>query len=95
MVDEQETKEPAQDSSEPEREEAPETADDVGEGAPSLDLTAINERISALEGGVQEILSMVSALAEQGALDNAVNADNEVTGEDEYPTLDLEKMMGD
>lgn len=91
MADEQETKESAQDSSEPEREEAPETADD----ALSLDLTAINERISALEGGVQEILSMVSALAEQGALDNAVNADNEVTGEDEYPTLDLEKMMGD
>ena len=58
------------------------------------DLSLITQRLEVMESTMGQMMEMVAALAQQGALDASVDADNETTGEDEYPTIDLDNLMG-
>ena len=57
---------------------------------------ALDQLLATIDGMNQRMGDMeqaISALANQGAVNASVNGDNG-NGEDDYPTIDLDKLMG-
>lgn len=58
----------------------------------------INARLASMEQAQSDMMKAISALANQGAVNASVNEDNKATGEDDYPTIDLDsinRLIGD
>ena len=59
----------------------------------------INARLAAMEQAQADMMQAISAIANQGAVNASVQADNgNVPGDDEYPDIDLDslnRLIGD
>ena len=58
----------------------------------------INARLASMEQAQSDMMKAISALANQGAVNKSIDADNGETDDDEYPDIDLDsinRLIGD
>lgn len=58
----------------------------------------INARLASMEQAQSDMMKAISALANQGAVNKSIDADNDETDAEEYPDIDLDsvnRLIGD
>lgn len=83
--------------------EKPEGTDEKPKGEPEEVTTpdpfeGINARLASMEQAQSDMMKAISALANQGAVNKSIDADNDETDADEYPDIDLDsvnRLIGD
>lgn len=69
-----------------------------GEGTAPDPFEGINARLASMEQAQSDMMKAISALANQGAVNKSIEADNDETDDDEYPDIDLDslnRLIGD
>lgn len=68
------------------------------EGTAPDPFEGINARLASMEQAQSDMMKAISALANQGAVNKSIEADNDETDADEYPDIDLDslnRLIGD
>lgn len=68
------------------------------EGTAPDPFEGINARLASMEQAQSDMMKAISALANQGAVNKSIDADNGETDDDEYPDIDLNslnRLIGD
>lgn len=68
------------------------------EGTAPDPFEGINARLASMEQAQSDMMKAISALANQGAVNKSIDADNGETDDDEYPDIDLDslnRLIGD
>ena len=68
------------------------------EGTAPDPFDGINARLASMEQAQSDMMKAISALANQGAVNKSIDADNGETDDDEYPDIDLDslnRLIGD
>lgn len=68
------------------------------EGTAPDPFEGINARLASMEQAQSDMMKAISALANQGAVNKSIEADNDETDDDEYPDIDLDslnRLIGD
>ena len=68
------------------------------EGTAPDPFEGINARLASMEQAQSDMMKAISALANQGAVNKSIEADNDETEADEYPDIDLDslnRLIGD
>lgn len=68
------------------------------EGTAPDPFEGINARLASMEQAQSDMMKAISALANQGAVNKSIEADNGETDADEYPDIDLDslnRLIGD
>ena len=68
------------------------------DGATPDPFEGINARLASMEQAQSDMMKAISALANQGAVNKSIEADNDETDADEYPDIDLDsvnRLIGD
>ena len=68
------------------------------EGTAPDPFEGINARLASMEQAQSDMMKAISALANQGAINKSIEADNDETDADEYPDIDLDsvnRLIGD
>lgn len=76
----------------------PAPADPAPADPASDPLEGINARLASMEQAQSDMMKAISALANQGAVNKSIEADNDETDDDEYPDIDLDslnRLIGD
>lgn len=68
------------------------------EGTTPDPFEGINARLASMEQAQSDMMKAISALANQGAVNKSIEADNDETDADDYPDIDLDslnRLIGD
>ena len=90
---------PQQKPDDPQQKPADPAPADPAPADPASDpFEGINARLASMEQAQSDMMKAISALANQGAVNKSIDADNGETDDDEYPDIDLDsinRLIGD
>ena len=90
---------PQQKPADPQQKPADPAPADPAPADPAPDpFDGINARLASMEQAQSDMMKAISALANQGAVNKSIDADNGETDDDEYPDIDLDslnRLIGD